>query len=121
MSLECSFAETCALGNRQQRIAQLNDCLRKSAQGGRIVMTAGIAALSAADIADIVAAVAAFDAFNDDNDPHGEHDCAVLEAGGKTVIFKIDYYDRSMTFGSDDPADPAITTRVLTVMLAEEY
>ncbi|MER9463196.1 DUF3768 domain-containing protein [Mesorhizobium sp. M0387] len=121
MSLQCSFAETCPLGSRQQRIAQLNDCLRTTAQGGRIVMTAGIAALSAAEITDTVAAVAAFDAFNDDNDPHGEHDCAVLEIDGRTVIWKIDYYDQSMTFASDDPADPAITTRVLTIMLGEEY
>ncbi|RWP13970.1 MAG: DUF3768 domain-containing protein [Mesorhizobium sp.] len=121
MSLQCSLDDKCPLGNRQQRIAQLNDCLRKSAQGGRIVMTAGVAALSASDIADIVAAVATFYAFDDDNDPHGEHDCAVLEVAGKTVIWKIDYYDRSMTFGSDDPVDPAVTTRVLTVMLADEY
>lgn len=121
MSLQYSLGERCPLGNRQHRIAQLNDCLRKSAQGGRIVMTAGIAALSAPDIADVVAAIATFDAFNEDNDPHGEHDCAVLEVGSKSVIWKIDYYDRSMTYGSDDPADPAITTRVLTVMLAEEY
>ncbi|PDQ20085.1 hypothetical protein CN311_16090 [Mesorhizobium sanjuanii] len=47
MGLECSFDETCALGNRQQRIAQLNDCLRKTAQGGSIVMTAGVSALGA--------------------------------------------------------------------------
>jgi Protein of unknown function (DUF3768) len=37
------------------------------------------------------------------------------------VIFKIDYYDRSLNFHSPDPADPAVTERVITLMLAAEY
>ncbi|TIX86378.1 MAG: DUF3768 domain-containing protein [Mesorhizobium sp.] len=96
MTLECIFSEKCALGSRQQRVAQLNDGLRRTGQGGRIVLTAGITALKATVIADIVAAVARFETFDADNDPHGEHDCAVLEVGGRTVVFKIDYYDRAM-------------------------
>ena len=37
------------------------------------------------------------------------------------VFFKIDYYDKSLTFHSPDPADPAVTERIITIMLAEEY
>jgi hypothetical protein len=37
------------------------------------------------------------------------------------IFFKIDYYDRTLTAHSPDPADPAVTRRVITVMLASEY
>jgi hypothetical protein len=36
-------------------------------------------------------------------------------------LFKIDYYDASMEFGSEDLADLSKTTRVLTIMLAEDW
>jgi hypothetical protein len=84
-------------------------------------MTAGVAALPREQVASILRAVATFDAFNADNDPHGEHDCACLTVEGYQIIWKIDYYDPGLNWHSPDAADPAVTTRVLTVMLAEEY
>ena len=44
-----------------------------------------------------------------------------MRVDGRKVFWKIDYYDPTMTQGSDDPASLALTRRVLTVMLAEEY
>lgn len=72
-------------------------------------------------ITEIIAAVAAFSDFTQDNDPHHEHDCAVMTVDEHRIIWKIDAYDREMTFASPDPADPAVTVRVLTIMLADEY
>ena len=85
------------------------------------MMTAGVAALSETERAGILAAVRTFSAFDADNDPHGEHDFGAVEVGRVRCFWKIDAYDRDLRFGSPDPADPAVTVRVLTVMLAEEY
>lgn len=62
-----------------------------------------------------------FDTFTEDTDPHGEHDFGAFEHNGKKLFWKIDYYAPDMLHGSEDPADPSKTTRVLTVMLAREY
>jgi hypothetical protein len=55
------------------------------------------------------------------NDPHEEHDFGAFDADGQRVFFKIDYYDESLSYHSPDPTDPAVTKRVITIMLAEEY
>ena len=62
-----------------------------------------------------------FDSFDPDNDPHGEHDFGEVEVGGLRFFWKIDAYDRALLGGSPDPANPAVTTRVLTIMRADEY
>src|SRR5438067_7107531 len=103
------------------RIRELNDRLRGKGIGGRIVITRGIEALGADGVRQVLSAVAGFDNFTEDNDPWGEHDCAVLTVDGRRIIFKIDYYDRDLAYHSPDASDPAVTQRVLTVMLAEGY
>ena len=63
----------------------------------------------------------AFDAFDNDNDPWQEHDRFAVDVERRAVVFKVDYYDENMEYGSPDPADPKLTRRVLTILLAEEY
>jgi hypothetical protein len=103
------------------RIRDLNDQLRRSLTGGMLVMTKGIIALGAKRQMTILSAIAAYDTFDPENDPYGEHDFGALTVEGERILFKIDYLDRGLTGHSPDPADPTVTTRVLTVMLAEEY
>ena len=103
------------------RIRALNDALRQHGVGGRLMLTSGIAALEATKVAQITEAVSSFAAFTPDNDPYGEHDFGSLQVAGEDVLFKIDYFDLGLGIHSPDPTDPAVTYRVLTIMLAEEY
>ncbi|MFZ5618502.1 MAG: DUF3768 domain-containing protein [Pseudomonadota bacterium] len=104
------------------KIRDLNDQFRIRGMGnGSLMITAGVSALGDACVAAIIAAVRTFAAFTADNDPHGEHDFGSLELSGEKLFWKIDYYDPSLEAGSPDPADEAVTRRVLTIMLASEY
>lgn len=102
-------------------VARLNDAFRTTLSGGKVMMTSGVNDLPAMVRAAAIQAVAAFDRFTADNDPWGEHDFGSIELCGRKFFWKIDYYDERCEYGSDDPADPARTTRVLTLMLADEY
>jgi hypothetical protein len=103
------------------RIRALNDELRQHLRGGKAVMTQGIAALGSEAVHRLVQTIAVFDDFCTANDPHGEHDFGAFEFDGTPVMFKIDYFDKDLNFHSPDPANPAVTERVITLMLAEEY
>jgi hypothetical protein len=109
------------MDSKTARIRALNDELRQNFSEGLAVMTPGIAALGAEAVARIVKTIAVFDDFCHANDPHEEHDFGGFDADGHTILFKIDYYDESLSYHSPDPADPAVTKRVITIMLAEEY
>jgi hypothetical protein len=107
--------------NNTQRIRELNDELRQHLHGGLAVMTPGVAALGQQAVERIVQTISVFDDFCHANDPHEEHDFGSFNAEGRTIFFKIDYYDKSMTHHSPDPSDPSVTERVITIMLADEY
>ncbi len=82
--------------NQAQQIRTLNDDLRKYLIGGGAVITPGIAALGQEAVDRIVQTIAVFDDFCNANDPYEEHDFGSFDAEGKTIFFKIDYYDRTL-------------------------
>lgn len=107
--------------SRTQKVAELNDLCRTQGIGGLVVQTAGVNALPSSTQAVIHDQVRNFDAFTEDNDPYGEHDFGLFDCQGHRVYWKIDYYAPDLDHGSEDPADPTQTVRVLTIMLASEY
>ena len=109
--------------NQTQQIRALNDELRRhlSRTSELAFMTPGIAALGQEAVDRIVQTIATYDDFCHANDPHEEHDFGSFEHAGETIFWKIDYYDPTLTYGSEDPSDPRQTVRVLTIMLAAEY
>jgi hypothetical protein len=106
---------------RTDHIRALNDDLRRNLSAGTAVITPGIAALGEEAVARIVKTIAVYDDFCHANDPHDEHDFGAFDADGDRVFFKIDYYDTDLTYGPPDPSDSAVTRRVITIMLADEY
>jgi hypothetical protein len=110
------------MSNHSGRIAQLND-LARTAMGvaGKLLQTPGICAFDPAEQSKIREKVELFDNFTPGNDPYGERDFGAFEHCGHRIFWKIDYYDKKCEMGSEHPEDPAQTTRVLTIMLAEEY
>jgi hypothetical protein len=104
------------------RIRDLNDAMRNTGiSSGKWMMTAGVQALGPDFVLLAMRAVQTFSAFTEDNDPYGERDFGAFDLAGERLFWKIDYYDQNLEYGSDDPADPTVTTRVLTIMLASEY
>ena len=106
---------------KAERIRTLNDNFRSTFIGGQVVMTAGVNELPMDVKAKALLMVKSFKDFTADNDPYGEHDFGFFEVAGDKFYWKIDYYDPDCRYGSEDPADPEKTARVLTIMLAAEY
>ena len=120
------------------RIARLNDMARQAmGVACTAVATVGFRSLPLSDQSRVRELIETYDAFDEDNDPHGERDFGavyqlfdgrwtterprVRDDERERVFWKLDYYDRELQFGSDDAANPAITRRLLTIMLSDEY
>ena len=102
-------------------IATLNDTFRKTFTGGQVLLTAGIAAMSSEDKANIISLVQNFNDFTPDNNPYSENDFGTFDYKGEKILWKIDYYDLNNKYHSEDPSNPHITNRILTIMKVFEW
>ena len=105
------------------RIAALNDQFRKNpSRYGKAYVTDGVAAHGPEFVHHALAATAAFEAFTIDNNPWGERDFGSFQLDGEILFWKVDYFDKTdPDLGAENSSDPVTTTRVLTVMHADEY
>lgn len=108
-------------------IAELNDRLRRSLGTGTplgtVVVTAGFMTLEMPERNAVVQAVIDFNRFTKENDPFGEHDFGAITLPGIDKVFwKIDLHEERPVkmFDEGTYAEP-VYTRVLTIMLTEEY
>jgi Protein of unknown function (DUF3768) len=107
---------------RAEQIAKLNDTLRKTQKGGTIVITQSVLRITGFNANVLLEELAKYDEFDQEhNDPYRERDFGCITLFGYELLWKIDYYDLERTYGSEDPADPEVTHRVLTIMLAIDW
>ena len=107
--------------DKTAKIRQLNDAFRTSFIGGKVMLTLGIRSKAEHEVTEILERVLNFNDFTKSNDPYNEHDFGKFEHKGEKIIWKIDYYDKNLQFASEDASDEIITTRVLTIMTADEW
>ena len=72
-------------GSSIARIRELNDAFRTTLAGGKMVMSASVAALPEMVRASALVKVAEFTDFTQENDPHGEHDFLSFEHCNRTL------------------------------------
>lgn len=107
--------------HRTATIRTLNDQLRMSGVGGKVMLTRAVAAMPPPALSALLAAVRKFDDFTSRNHPYREHDFGSVSLDGETYFFKIEAYDINLEWGSPDPADETVTRRVMTIMHAADY
>ena len=80
----------------------------------------GISKLAPEVISQAVTAIREFDNFKASNDPWNEHDFGQVIIDGEMIMWKIDYYDINLEWGSPDPADETVNCRVMTILTAQD-
>jgi hypothetical protein len=127
MSTHYNADDVLAHISASEQIRVLNDAFRTQPfigaafDANELIITQGVADRGDDFIDRAVMEVREFSDFTEDNDPYGEHDFGSFELDGIELFWKVDCYDRNLRYGSPDPADAAVTRRVLTILLADEY
>lgn len=106
---------------RTAKIRELNDLLRTTGKGGRVMAVGSLALGDMRMVAVAADRVRNFQDFTEENDPHGEHDFGAFEIDGVRLFWKIDYYALDEETGSSYPEDPNVTVRVLSIFYASDY
>ena len=108
------------MNSKAERLRALNDQLRTTFIGGTVMITKGIEAIPFAKRKRILEQVRSFGAFDAENDPtasmiaRSSKPRANASCSRSTIpIARCGFIRRS--------ADPAVTARILTIMLASEY
>lgn len=112
---ECArLNDLCRQGRlRESRIVFTRGCIDRFCDPGDDLSLFAVQIELAAKVRDHV--------FGDDDGPYGERDFGVFDHQQEKLFWKIDYYDPTLSFGSEDPTDLTKTHRVLTILLASEY
>ncbi|QOT74534.1 DUF3768 domain-containing protein (plasmid) [Sphingobium fuliginis] len=111
-----------------ERIGELNDRARHGLDrtAKRVVTRTCLMTIagSESDVALFVAQARIIQALRQWEPPVGdrsERDLGYFELDGHRLMFKCDYYAPGLEWGSENPADPDRTIRVITVMLPSDY
>jgi len=109
------------LAEQTLRIRMLNDHLRRTGTGGRVLITASLQAMGPVAVADILREIASYNGFSPDGEPQCKRDFGAVTYQGQKVFFKIEYYAADKSGRLQNIADPKLTKRVMTVFTSADY
>lgn len=104
-------------------IGELNDQFRQGDMSlGIYLKTPEVRALTFEQQDELLELVRGSNWFSDNcNEPDYERDFGKVTLDGKGYYWQIEYKDPSLTQASEEPANPNVTKRTMTLMREDEY